>query len=309
MIPANYDEVTEFILSGLTDCPDLQVTLFLVFLVMYTVTLLGNFGMIILIRADLHFHTPMYYFLSHLAFVDICCSSVIIPQMLLHILEEEKTIGLSGCAAQLCFFVVFGIAECLLLAVMAYDTYVAICKPLLYPVIMCGWTCGWLVVGSYVVSILHAVTHATFIFTFSFCRDNIINHYFCDIPPLLAPSCSDTHTYEVVIFALVSINCLSTMTIIFVSYIYILPTILRICSPEGSRKAFSTCAPHLLVVTMFYGVTLFMHLRPSSTYTLAKDKVATLFYTVMTPMLNPFTYSLSNSNVKVAMKRAVQRMQ
>ncbi|NXE56801.1 O1020 protein, partial [Casuarius casuarius] len=306
MIPENYTDVTEFILSGLTDCPDLQTPLFLVFLAMYTVTLLGNFGIIILIRADLRLHTPMYYFLSHLAFVDICYSSVIIPQMLVHILEEEKTIGFSGCAAQLYFFAVFGIAECHLLAVMACDRYVAICKPLLYPVIMCGRTCRWLTVGSYAISILHAVTHATFIFTFSFCRANIINHYFCDIPPLLALSCSDTHTYEVIVFALVSINCLSTMTIIFVSYIYILPTILRICSPEGRRKAFSTCAPHLLVVTMFYGAILFMYLRPSSTYTLAKDKVATLFYTVMTPMLNPFIYSLRNSDVKVAVKRAVQ---
>ncbi|XP_068800151.1 olfactory receptor 8U9-like [Struthio camelus] len=309
MIPANYTEVTEFILSGLTDCPDLQVPLFLVFLAMYAATLLGNFGMIVLIRMDLHLHIPMYYFLSHLAFVDICYSSVIIPKMLIHILEEEKTIGFSGCAAQLCCFVVFGIAECLLLAVMAYDRYVAICKPLLYPVIMCRQTCGWLVVGSYAVSMLHAVTHATFIFTFSFCQSNMINHYFCDIPPLIALSCSDTHTYKVVVFALVSINCLSTMTIIFVSYIYILPAILRICSPEGRRKAFSTCAPHLLVVTVFYGAILFMYLRPSSTYALAKDKVATLFYTVMTPMLNPLIYSLRNREVKVAVKRAVRRLQ
>nr|XP_009680900.1 PREDICTED: olfactory receptor 1044-like [Struthio camelus australis] len=303
------NSVTEFILSGLTDCPDLQVPLFLVFLAMYAATLLGNFGMIVLIRMDLHLHIPMYYFLSHLAFVDICYSSVIIPKMLIHILEEEKTIGFSGCAAQLCCFVVFGIAECLLLAVMAYDRYVAICKPLLYPVIMCRQTCGWLVVGSYAVSMLHAVTHATFIFTFSFCQSNMINHYFCDIPPLIALSCSDTHTYKVVVFALVSINCLSTMTIIFVSYIYILPAILRICSPEGRRKAFSTCAPHLLVVTVFYGAILFMYLRPSSTYALAKDKVATLFYTVMTPMLNPLIYSLRNREVKVAVKRAVRRLQ
>ncbi|KGL80327.1 Olfactory receptor 1038, partial [Tinamus guttatus] len=299
----NDTKVTEFILSGLTDCPHLQVPLFFIFLAMYTVTLVGNFGLIILIRMDLHLHTPMYYFLSHLAFVDICYSSVIIPQMLVHILEEEKTIGFSRCVAQLCFFVVFGITECLLLAVMAYDRYVAICKPLLYPVIMCRRTCGWLVAGSYAVSVLHAVTHATFILAFSFCRANIINHYFCDILSFLALSCSDTHIYEVVVFALVSTNCLSTMTIIFFSYIYILPTILRICSPEGRRKAFSTCAPHLSVVTMFYGAILFMYLRPSSTNTLAEDKVTTLFYTVMTPMLNPFIYSLRNREVKIAMKR------
>ncbi|NWY07895.1 O1044 protein, partial [Nothoprocta ornata] len=308
MAPANGTEVTEFILSGLTDYPQLQFPLFFIFLVMYAVTLLGNLGIITLIRVDLHLHTPMYYFLSHLAFVDISYSSVIIPQMLVHILEEEKTIGFSRCAAQLCFFVVFGITECLLLTVMAFDRYVAICKPLLYPVIMRPWTCGWLVGGSYAISVLHAVTHATFIFTFSFCGANIINHYFCDILPLLALSCSDTHTYEVVVFALVSINCLSTMAIIFFSYVYILPTILRICSPEGRRKAFSTCAPHLLVVTMFYGAILFMYLRPSSTNMSAKDKVTTLFYTVITPMLNPFIYSLRNREVKIAMKRAVHRL-
>ncbi|NXA56491.1 O1038 protein, partial [Nothocercus julius] len=308
MVPANDTEVTEFILSGLTDCPHLQVPLFLVFLAVYTVTLLGNFGLIVLIRADLCLHTPMYYFLSHLAFVDVCYSSVIVPQMLVHILEEEKTIGFSRCAAQLGFFVVFGVTECLLLAVMAYDRYVAICKPLLYPLLMCRRTCGRLVAGSYAVSVLHAATHATFILTFSFCGANIIHHYFCDILPFLALSCSDVHTYEVVTFALVSINCLGTATIIFSSYIYILRTILRICSPEGKRKALSTCAPHLSVVTMFYGAILFMYLRPSSTKTLAKDKVATLFYTVVPPMLNPFIYSLRNREVKIALKRALRRL-
>ncbi|NXF41151.1 O1038 protein, partial [Nyctibius bracteatus] len=309
MTPINHTDVREFILLGLTTRPDLQVPLFLAFLAMYVVTLLGNFGIIVLIRIDLHLHTPMYYFLGHLAFVDICYSSIILPKMLVQILTEEKTIGFLGCAAQLCCFVTFGVTECLLLSVMAYDRYVAICKPLFYPTIMCGWMCRWLVTGSYAVGVLHAVTHTTFIFTFSFCRSNIINHYFCDIAPLLALSCSDTRAYEVVVLALVSINCLSTMTIIFVSYAYILPALLRISSPEGRRKAFSTCASHLTVVTMFYGAILFMYLRPSSTFALDENKTATLFYTIVTPTLNPLVYSLRNREVKAALRRAVGRRQ
>ncbi|XP_009938221.2 olfactory receptor 8U9 [Opisthocomus hoazin] len=309
MTPINHTDVHEFILLGLTARPDLQVPLFLAFLAMYMVTLLGNFGIIVLTRTDLHLHTPMYYFLSHLAFVDICYSSIILPRMLVQILTEEKTISFLGCAAQLCCFVIFGVTECLLLAVMAYDRYVAICKPLLYPTIMCGWMCRWLVTGSYAIGVLHAVTHTTFIFTFSFCHSNVINHYFCDIAPLLALSCSNTHTYEVVVLALVSINCLSTMTIIFVSYTRILPTVLRIRSPEGRRKVFSTCASHLTVVTMFYGAILFMYLRPSSTFALDENKMATLFYTIMTPTLNPLVYSLRNREVKAALRRAVGRRQ
>ncbi|NWR60398.1 O1019 protein, partial [Bucorvus abyssinicus] len=307
MTPTNHSDVQEFVLLGLTTRPDLQVPLFLAFLAMYTVTLLWNSGIIVLIRTDLHLHTPMYYFLSHLAFVDVCYSSIILPKMMVQILTEEKTIGFSGCAAQLCCFVVFGVTECLLLAAMAYDRYVAICKPLLYPTIMGRWMCWWLVAGSYAVGVLHAVTHTTFIFTFSFCRSNVINHYFCDIAPLLALSCSDTHTYEVVILALVTINCLSTMTIIFVSYTYILPAILRIRSPESRRKAFSTCTSHLMVVIVFYGAILFTYLRPSSTYALDENKAATLFYTIMTPTLNPLVYSLRNREVKAALRRVVGR--
>lgn len=309
MSPVNHTDVHRFVLLGLTTRPDLQVPLFLAFLATYMISLLGNFGIIVLIRTDLHLHTPMYYFLGHLAFVDVCYSSVILPKMLVQILTEEKTIGFSGCATQLCCFVVFGVTECLLLAVMAYDRYVAICKPLLYPAIMDGWTCRWLVAGSYAVGVLHAVTHTAFIFTFSFCRSNVINHYFCDIAPLLALSCSDTHTYEVVVLALVSVNCLSTMTVIFISYTYILPAVLRIRSPEGRRKAFSTCASHLTVVTMFYGAILFMYLRPSSAYALDENKRATLLYTIMTPTLNPLVYSLRNREVKAALRRAVGRRQ
>ncbi|XP_057275713.1 olfactory receptor 1019-like [Pezoporus wallicus] len=309
MTPANHTDVYEFILLGLTTHPDLQVPLFMAFLAMYMVTLLGNFGIIVLIRTDLHLHTPMYYFLSHLAFVDICYSSIIIPKMLVQILTLEKTISFSGCAAQLCFFVIFGVIECLLLAVMAYDRYVAIYKPLLYPTIMCGSMCWWLVAGSYAVGVFHAVTHTTFIFTFSFCHSNVINHYFCDVASLLALSCSNTHSYEGVILALISMNCLSTMTIIFIFYAYILPSVLRIRSKEGRRKAFFTCTSHLTVVTTFHGATLSTYLRPSSTFALDENKTATLSYTIMTPTLNPLIYSLRNREVKAALMRAIGRRQ
>ncbi|NXN38799.1 O1044 protein, partial [Rhinoptilus africanus] len=301
----NHTDVRHFILLGLTTRPDLQILLFLAFLAMYMATLLGNFGIILLIRTDLHLHPPMYYFLGQLAFVDVSYSSVVLPKMLVQLLMEEKTISFSGCAAQLCCFIIFGVTECLLLAVMAYDRYVAICKPFLYPTIMSGGKCRWLVAGSYAIGVLHAVTHTTFIFTFSFCHSKVINHYFCDIAPLLALSCSDTHTYEVVVLALVSINCLGTMTIIFVSYSYILPAVLRIRSPEGRRKAFSTCASHLTVTAVFFGAILFMYLRPSSTYVLDENKRATLFYTIVTPTLNPLVYSLRNREVKAALRRAV----
>ncbi|NXG59448.1 O1044 protein, partial [Hemiprocne comata] len=308
MTPVNHTDMQEFVLLGLTTRPDLQVPLFLAFLAMYMVTLLGNSGIIVLIRTDLQLHTPMYYFLSHLAFVDICYSSIILPKMLVQILTEGKTISFLGCAAQLCCFVILGVTECLLLAVMAYDRYVAICKPFLYPTIMCGWMCQLLVAGSYAIATSHAVTHTTFIFTFSFCH-SVINHYFCDVAPLLALSCSNTHTYEVVILALVSINSFSTLTIIFVSYAYILPAVLKIRSPEGRRKAFSTCSSHLIVVTMFYGAILFMYLRPSSTFAWEENKVVALFYTVMTPTLNPLVYSLRNREVKAALRRALGRRQ
>ncbi|XP_065542510.1 olfactory receptor 8U9-like [Lathamus discolor] len=309
MTPVNHTDVREFILPGLTTRKDLQVPLFMALLAMYMVTLLGNFGIIVLIRTDLHLHTPMYYFLSHLAFVNICYSSIILPKMLVQILTLEKTISFSGCAAQLCFFVTFGVTECLLLAVMAYDRYGAICKPLLYPTIMCARMCWWLVAGSYAVGVFRAVTHTTIIFTFSFCHSNVIYHYFCDIAPLLALSCSNTHTYEVVIVAVVSINCLSTMTIIFISYACILPAVLRIHSKEGRRKAFSTCTSHLMVVTTFYGAILFMYLCPSSTFALDENKTATLFYTIMTPTLKPLICSLRNREVKAALMRAAGRRQ
>ncbi|XP_063167874.1 olfactory receptor 5AR1-like [Candoia aspera] len=303
----NHTTINEFIFLGLTNQTELQLPLFILFLNVYAVTLMENLGMILLIRFDTQLQTPMYFFLSHLAFVDICYSSAITPKMLVDLLAERKTIGFSACATQMFLFVIFGITECLLLAVMAYDRYVAICNPFHYPVIMSRKTCAWLVAGSYAVGLFHSSTHTIFTFTLSFCGSNKINNYFCDIPPLLQLSCSDTHIYEMVIFALVSINCITTTMTISTSYTRILIAVLRISSTESRHKAFSTCSSHMTVVAMFYGTIFFMYLRPSSTYTLDQDKVASLFYTVMIPMLNPMIYTLRNQEVKCALQRMIRK--
>ncbi|XP_058010811.1 olfactory receptor 5AR1-like [Ahaetulla prasina] len=303
----NHTTINEFIFLGLTNQTELQLPLFVLFLNVYTVTLLENLGMIVLIRSHAQLQTPMYFFLSHLAFVDICYSSTITPKMLVNLLAERKTIRFSACVAQMFLFVIFGITECLLLAVMAYDRYVAICKPFHYPVIMCRKTCAWLVAGSYAVGLFHSFTHTVFTFTLTFCGSNKVNNYFCDIPPLLKLSCSDTHFYEMVIFALVSINCVTTTMTIFISYSCILIAVLRISSTESRHKAFSTCSSHMTVVAIFYGTIFFMYLRPTSTYTLDQDKVASLFYTVMIPMLNPMIYALRNQEVKRALQRMIRK--
>ncbi|CAM9503843.1 unnamed protein product [Bubo scandiacus] len=308
MTPVNHTDVHEFILLELTTHPDLQVPLFLAFLAMYTVTLLGNFGIITLIRTDLHLHTPMYCFLGHLAFVDACYASVILPKMLVQILTEEKTISFVGRMGQAFLYIVFVTTECFLLAVMAYDRYVAICNPLLYSSVMTRRLCVRLVVGSYIGGVLNSIIQMTFMIRLPFCSSNVINHFFCDVPPLLALSCASTYTNEMILFSLAGIIELSTVSTILVSYIFISFTILRIRSAEGRQKAFSTCVSHLMVVTMLYGTTIFMYLRPSSRYSLNTDKVVSVFYTVVIPMLNPLIYSLRNQEVKDALRRTAERM-
>ncbi|XP_067406785.1 olfactory receptor 8U9-like [Emydura macquarii macquarii] len=292
----------EFILLGLSDRPELQIPLFVLFLLMYILILMGNLGMVALIRADPRLHTPMYFFLSNFSLADVCYSTVILPKMLVSFLSEGKAISFSGCVAQLYSFVVFGIVECYLLAVMAYDRYIAICKPLLYMVIMSKGVCAQLVSASYIIGFLCAAIYTGCTFGGSFCESNIINHYFCDMSPLLKLSCSETHSNEMAIFAFVGINGVGTIGITFISYFYILSTILRMHSAQSRSKAFNTCASHLMVVSLFYGAGFFMYLQPSSSHT-GLDKVASVFYTVVTPMLNPLIYSLRNREVKDALRR------
>ncbi|KAM9147515.1 olfactory receptor 8U3-like [Pangshura tecta] len=308
MEKGNHSEVTEFILSGLTDRPDLQVPLFGVFLLIYGITLVGNGGMILLIRIDPRLHTPMYFFLSSLSFCDLCLSSIISPKMLLNFLAERKSISYTACAVQMNLCIIFADVVCLLLAVMAYDRYVAICNPLLYTVTMSRQLCKQLVVGAYAVGVVDSVIHTCFTFRLSFCSSNIINHFFCDIPPLLALSCSDTRINEIVLFAFTCCITVISFVPVLLSYVYIISTILQIRSAEGRHKAFSTCSFHLTAVVLFYGIQLFMYLRPPSSYSMDTDKVASVFYTVVIPMLNPLIYSLRNKEVKDALRRAMNKL-
>ncbi|KAM9147516.1 olfactory receptor 5AR1-like [Pangshura tecta] len=308
MEKGNHSEVTEFILSGLTDHSEMQVPLFGVFLLIYCITLVGNGGMILLITIDPRLHTPMYFFLSNLSFCDLCYSTIISPKMLLNFLTERKSISYTACAVQMNLSVVFTDVECLLLALMAYDRYVAICNPLLYTVTMSRQLCKQLVVGAYAVGVVDSMINTCFIFRLSFCSSNIINHFFCDIPPLLALSCSDTRINEIVLFAFTSCITVSSFLTVLLSYVYIISTILQIRSTEGQPKAFSTCSFHLTAVALYFGTLLFMYLRPTSSYSMATDKVATVFYTVAIPMLNPFIYSLRNTEVKDALRRAMNKL-
>ncbi|XP_063148722.1 olfactory receptor 5AP2-like [Candoia aspera] len=304
----NHTRVTQFIFLGITNKTELKVPLFILFFTVYIITVAGNLGIIFVIRFDARLHTPMYFFLGSLALADTSYSSAITPKMLVDLLTEKKIIEIFGCATQMFFCVLCGSSECLLLAVMAYDRYLAICSPLNYSVIMSGKRCFCLVAVSYILSICYSVLYIVCIFTLPFCGPNVINHYYCDIPPLLKLSCSDTHINQTVIFVQVSINCISTTLIILISYACILSTILKIRSTTSKYKAFSTCSSHLIVVCLFYGTIFFMYLRPGSTYALEQDKVASLFYTVVIPMLNPLIYSLKNKDVKEAFQKILEKL-
>ncbi|XP_056209533.1 olfactory receptor 1052-like [Falco biarmicus] len=308
MAQQNHTSVAEFVLEGLSDRVEMKAALFVLLLLTYTITLLGNTGIIIVIQGHPQLHTSMYFFLGSLSVVDICFSSVIAPRTLVNFLVERKTISFVGCMGQAFFYIVFVTAECFLLAAMAYDRYVAICNPLLYSAVMTPGLCMWLVVGSYIGGVLNAIIQMTFIIRLPFCRSNVINHFFCDVPPLLALSCASTYINEIILFSLAGIIELSTISIILVSYIFISFAILRIRSAEGRQKALSTCVSHLTVVTMLYGTTIFMYLRPSSSYSLNTDKVVSVFYTVVIPMLNPLIYSLRNKEVKDALRRTAERI-
>ncbi|XP_075404256.1 olfactory receptor 8U3 [Tenrec ecaudatus] len=307
MAAANITYVTEFILKGITDRPELQAPCFVIFLIIYLVTVLGNIGLIILIRIDTRLHTPMYYFLSHLAFVDLCYSSAITPKMMVNFVVERNTIPFHACAAQLGCFLTFMITECFLLASMAYDRYVAICSPLHYSVLMSKRVCIQLVAVPYIYSFLVALFHTIVTFRLIYCGPNVINHFYCDDLPLLALSCSDTRVKEILIFAFAGFDMICSSSIVLISYVFIIAAILRIRSNQGRRKVFSTCGSHMVAVTIFYGTLIFMYLQPKSNHSLDTDKMASVFYTVVIPMLNPLIYSLRNKEVKEASKKALGR--
>ncbi|XP_006267790.1 olfactory receptor 5AR1-like [Alligator mississippiensis] len=307
MADRNHTTVTEFILLGFTENPKLQIFFFTVFLFIYLLILLGNLGMFMLIRIDSQLHTPMYFFISNLALLDVGYSTVIAPSTLMTLVRERKVISFSGCALQFFLFCIALSCECCLLAVMAYDRFTAICNPLLYSVIMSKPFCMLLVLSSYFISCLYSTIQTIFIFRLSFCDSNIINHFFCDVPPILKLSCSSTHVTDIIHFTCATVVVTSTILIILVSYIYIISAILRMNSTQGRNKAFSTCASHLLAVTILYGTGSFMYLRPNSKYCMDQDKIISVFYTLGIPMLNPLIYSLRNKEVKEAFKRLIGR--
>ncbi|XP_005408289.1 PREDICTED: olfactory receptor 1044-like [Chinchilla lanigera] len=307
MADMNCTQVTDFILLGLTDRQELKMPLFLAFLSIYIFTVVGNLGLILVIRTDARLNTPMYFFLSNLAFVDFCYTSVITPKMLGNFLYQRNAVSFRACAAQLGCFLTFMVSECLLLASMAYDRYVAICSPLLYMVRMSPGLCIQLVAAPYSYSFLMALFHTILTFRLCYCRSNVINHFYCDDMPLLRLTCSDTRSKQLWVLTCAGVTFISSVLIVSVSYMFIISAILRMRSAEGRRKAFSTCGSHMLAVTIFYGTLIFMYLQPSSTHSLDTDKMASVFYTVIIPMLNPLIYSLRNKDVKEALKRALSK--
>ncbi|XP_043850603.1 olfactory receptor 8G1-like [Dromiciops gliroides] len=307
MATANYSLVTEFMLIGLTDQPKLQLPLFLLFLAVYVITVVGNLGMIILIRLSSHLHTPMYYFLCSLSFIDLCQSTIITPKMLVNFVSEKNTISYPECFTQFYFFAFLAISECHMLAVMAYDRYVAICHPLLYSLMMSHQVCSLLVSGVYALGLVEATVHTVCLLRVIFCKDYVINHYFCDLVPLLNLSCSSTYVNDVVNLAFGTFNVLFPTLIIICSYVLIVASILKIQSTEGRSKSFRTCSSHIVTVGVFFGSGAFMYLQPSSSNSIGHGKVSSMFYTIIVPMLNPLIYSLRNKDVKIALNKVIER--
>ncbi|XP_058383465.1 olfactory receptor 5F1-like [Diceros bicornis minor] len=307
MTRKNYTSLTEFILLGLADTLELQIILFLLFFVIYTLTVLGNVGMILLIRIESRLHIPMYFFLANLSFVDVCYSSIITPKMLVDLLSEKKTISFAGCFLQMYFFIALATTECILFGLMAYDRYVAICNPLLYSLIMSRAVCLQMAAGAFAAGLLNSMVNTSYVSRLPFCSSNVIHHFFCDSPPLFKLSCSDTRLNESVISTFAGVNMVGALLVILTSYSYILFSIFRMPSEEGRRKAFSTCASHLTAVILFYSTSIYTYLRPSSSYSLNQDKVVSVFYTVVIPVLNPLIYSLRNQEVKKALWIVVTR--
>ncbi|NP_001378168.1 olfactory receptor family 5 subfamily M member 13E [Equus caballus] len=307
MSKKNYSAVTEFILLGLTDRAELQPVLFVIFLVIYLITVIGNVSMILLIRSDPKLHTPMYFFLGHLSFLDLCYVSNVTPQMLVNFLSKRKTISFIGCCIQFHFFIALVITEYYMLTVMAYDRYMAICKPLLYGSKMSRSVCHSLVATPYIYGFANGLAQTILMLRLSFCGPNEINHFYCADPPLLVLACSDTYVKETAMFVVAGFNLTCSLTIILISYIFIFMAILRIHSAEGRHKAFSTCGSHPTAVTIFYGTLFYMHLRPPSKASVEQGKIVAIFYIFVSPLLNPLIYSLRNKDVKRAMRKVIRK--
>ncbi|XP_047549552.1 olfactory receptor 9I1-like [Lutra lutra] len=304
----NVTVVTEFILLGFQLPTGLQMGLFFGFLVLYFITMVGNLGMIVLIQIDSRLQTPMYFFLRHLSFLDVCYSSVIVPQSLETLGTDKTAITYERCATQFFFFTLCASTECFLLAVMAYDRYVAVCNPLLYATAMTPQTCLGLVAAAYAGAMVNAVIRTGCTFSISFCKSNYVDFFFCDLPPLLKLACSDTTSRERVIYLLAFLVITTSISVILISYFFIIQSILKIRTAGGKAKTFSTCASHMTAVALFFGTLIFIYLKGNMGKSLGEDKIVSVFYTVVIPMLNPMIYSLRNKEVKEALKKVLNGM-
>ncbi|XP_058518533.1 olfactory receptor 8B8-like [Ochotona princeps] len=306
MASGNDSSVTEFVLLGLTQQPELQLPLFFLFLGIYVMAVVGNLGLIVLIVLNPHLHTPMYYFLFNLSFVDLSYSCVITPRMLMSFVKKN-IISYAECMTQLFFFCFFVIDEYYILTCMAYDRYVAICQPLLYKVTMSPQICLVLTAWTYAMGFVGAVAHTGSMLRLNFCEDNIINHYMCDIPPLLPLSCTSTYVNELVAFIVVGINTAIPSVTLFVSYSRILCSILHIRSSHARSKAFSTCSSHIITVCFFFGSASLTYFKPFTGDSLTQGKVFSIFYTIVGPMINPLIYSLRNKDVHLAFNKTMKK--
>ncbi|XP_059570387.1 olfactory receptor 2D3-like [Alligator mississippiensis] len=309
MTMENQTTVSYFVLSGVSNNPQLQPFLFWVFLLIYLLTVLGNGVIMVVIRADPHLHTPMYFFLFHLSFLDICSSSVTVPKMLQNFMADEKTISFPGCITQMSLILLVSCTEIFILSAMAYDRYAAICDPLHYVRTMNKQVCIRFVGGAWLISIFHALTNTDPVLHLNFCGPKDVNNFSCELPSLLEVSCTETFISKMTFLTSVMLLSLTAFCITLVSYICIISTILRIRSAEGRVRAFSTCSSHLTVVVLYYGAGLFRYLRPSSASSVVTDRLFSIQYSILTPMLNPIIYSLRNKEVKAALGNILGKFQ
>ena len=303
----NNTEVPEFILLGLTSAPELQVPLLIIFMLIYLVSVVGNLGLILLILLDCRLHIPMYFFLTNLSLVDFCYSTAVTPKVMAGLLVGDQVISYNACGAQMFFFAAFATVESYLLASMAYDRFVAVCNPLRYNTTMTASMCTCMAVGPYFCGFLNASIHNGNIFRLYFCRSNVVHHFFCDVPAVMALSCSDKLTSELILHTVASFSIMFALLVILISYLFIFTTILKMHSAEGYQKALATCTSHLTTVSIFYGTGIFTYSQPSSSHSMDTEKIASVFYTMVIPMLNPLVYSLRNKEVKNAFKKLVKK--
>ncbi|XP_072457251.1 olfactory receptor 7D4-like [Notamacropus eugenii] len=307
MGPANETYISEFLLLGFSEKPEHQLSLFGLFLSIYLVTVGGNLLIMLTIGSDSHLHTPMYFFLSNLSLVDLCLVSTLVPKMLMNLQTHTKVISYAGCLTQMYFFMVFACLDTLILTVMAYDRFVAICHPLNYVTIMRSQFCALLVLLSWTISLVNAVFHSLLVMRLLFCSEREIPHFYCDLAPVLKLSCTDTLFNNIYVYLTTGLLGVLPFTVILFSYTQICSSILKVPSTGGKYKVFSTCGSHLSVVLLFYGTGVGVYLSSSVTHSSWKNSFASVMYTVVTPMLNPFIYSLRNKDIKDALRRLISR--